>query len=105
MVADAPQWYQDQEEGGPIVAQPAAIRPVGRSKHVRICVHSDPGAGKSGFAGTSEGKVLLLRPPFEYVDSIHAAGATTAQEWIINDWDEMNEALDYLRHDGAEWDW
>lgn len=87
------------------MARPAAIRPLGRSQHVRLCVHSDPGAGKSRLAGTSPGKVLLLRPPFEYVDSIIATGASTAEEWIINDWDEMNEALDYLRHDGAEWDW
>jgi hypothetical protein len=47
----------------------------------------------------------LLRPPFEHVDSIITAGVTNCEEWIINDWDEMNEALDYLRHDGGEWDW
>lgn len=86
------------------MARPAAIRPLGRSRHVRICVHSDPGAGKSRFAGTSEGKVLILRPPFEHVDSILVAG-DQAEEWVINDWDEMNECLDYLRHDGNEWDW
>jgi hypothetical protein len=86
------------------VAKPDAIQPLGRSRHVRICVHSDPGAGKSRFAGTSEGKVLILRPPFEHVDSILVAG-DKAEEWVINDWDEMNECLDYLRHDGAEWDW
>jgi hypothetical protein len=95
---------QDKEDAN-YMAQPAAIRPLGRSAHVRICVHGDPGAGKSRLVGTSEGKVLILRPPFEHVDSIITAGNSSAEEWVIPDWDEMDQVLEYLRMEGKVWDW
>jgi len=70
-----------------------------------MCVHGDPGGGKSRLAGTSEGKVLFIRPPFEYVDSVIAAGNSSAEEWIVPDWDEMDQVLEYLRMEGNKWDW
>lgn len=87
------------------MAKPAAIQKVGRSKHVRLLVHGDPGVGKTRFAGTSPGKVLLLRPPVEHTDSLLPEDRARVEEWVIQDHDELQQALDYLRHEGEEWDW
>lgn len=87
-------------------ADPDAVKPLTRSKHIRLCIYGDPGAGKTDFVGSSPGKVLIIRPPQDHTDSI-LRPREGLREWVIKDgWSEMNEeVLEYLRMDGHKWDW
>jgi len=84
------------------MAKPEAIKPVQRTKHINLMVYGDPGVGKTRLIGTAP-KTLILRPPTDHTDSIRDSDA---EEWVIRDWNEMAEAQEYLRHEGAKnWDW
>lgn len=87
------------------MARPSEIKPVHRTKHAKVCIYSDPGVGKTRLIGRSPGKVLIIAPPTDHRDSMIPEDRARCEEWIIQDWDDMNRCLDYLRHDGAEWDW
>lgn len=87
-----------------LVAKPRGIRRVEPGKKIKICVYGSPGCGKSVLAGTSPGRCLILRPPTDHLDSLPAG--SEVEEWVISDWDDMNEAEEYLRHEGGkDYDW
>lgn len=86
------------------MAKPNGIRRVEPGKKIKILVYGIPGAGKSVLAGTSPGRVLILRPPTDHLDSLPAGSAV--DEWVMSDWDDMTEATEYLRHEGGkDYDW
>jgi hypothetical protein len=87
------------------MAEPEGIKAVAETKYARICVYADPGVGKTRLIGTSPGKVLIIRPPTDHVDSLFPADRKRVKQWVISDWDGMNQALDYLRMEGGGWDW
>lgn len=80
------------------------IREVGKSAHTNFLIYADPGGGKTTLIGTGgkQFKTLLIRPPFDHVDPILGSGV---KETIVHDWTEMLDVQEYLRHEGAEWDW
>lgn len=80
------------------------IRDVGASKKINALLFSDPGGGKTTFIGSGghEFKVLIIRPPTDHVDCILGSGC---KEMVVRDWEEMNEAQEYVRHEGHNWDW
>jgi hypothetical protein len=80
-------------------------KPVQRSKHARLCVYGDPGVGKTRLVGTSPGRVLIIRPPTDHTDALLPADRQRVEEVVVADWDDMNKLLDYLRMDGAVYDW
>lgn len=85
------------------MAKPAAIQPVSESSKVCFLLYGPPGCGKTRLIGESSSRTLILRPPTDHTDSIRTVGA---EEWIITDWAEMNNAHEYARHDGAtDFDW
>lgn len=85
------------------MAKPAAIRPIRPSREVKMLLYGPPGAGKTRLIGRPG--CLILHPPTDQVDSIRVAGA---DEWVIEDWAEMYNALEYMQHDAAKdykWVW
>lgn len=82
---------------------PTAIQPLGKSSKVNGLIYSDPGVGKTRLLGTLPGKVLLLRPPVDHTDSIRNP-SPDLREWVLRDWNEAWEALDYARQEGDKWD-
>lgn len=85
------------------MAKPSGIRKVVPGKKIKLLVYGKPGSGKSVLAGTSP-RCLILRPPTDHLDSLPAN--SSVEEWILNDWDDMNEAMEYLRHEGGkDYDW
>lgn len=86
------------------MAKPKAINSLARSKKINMLLYSEPGVGKTRFIGTTPGKVLILRPPVDHTDSI-LDPSPGLEEWVLNDWADAFEALEYLRHDGGEYDW
>lgn len=83
---------------------PPQIKAVGDQSKRCVLIFGDAGAGKTRLAGTSP-DCLILRPPSDHTDSIPPG---TAKEWIMNDWSDMDEALQYMRHDGPKefkWVW
>lgn len=81
------------------------ITPVGMTKHIYVCLYGEPGIGKSRFIGTSPGKVLIIRPPVDHLDSLLPADKARIEQWKVEDWNDMFDALDYLRHEGGKYDW
>lgn len=90
---------------------PPQVQPVdkGRGKHLKLMTFGLPGVGKTVLAGTSAevGKTLILRPPTDHTDSIPRGSGV--YEWVLQDWNDMTDAAEYLRHDakaeGWQWVW
>lgn len=80
------------------------IRKVGSSKHTKVGVYGSSGIGKTRFVASSieMGPTLILRPPLDQTESIYGSGC---EEWVVRDWGEMFDALDYLRAEGSKWTW
>lgn len=85
--------------------KPITIKPVSLAKHIFLSLYGVPGIGKSRFAGTSPGRVLILRPPVDHLNSLLPADARRVEEWVIRNWSDMNDAEEYLRHEGEAYDW
>lgn len=81
-----------------------SIRPVSDREHICLLVHGDIGTGKTSLIGSGgeEFKTLIIRPPVDHVQPIRGSGC---QEWVIHNWTDAFEALEYCRHEGADWDW
>lgn len=86
---------------------PAGIREIGESRFAKILVYAMWGVGKTIFTGSGGPRSLILRPPTDHTDSIISFYPSNQRpkEWIIRDWDEMDQAGEYLRLHGQEWDW
>lgn len=73
----------------------------------KLLVIGDPGSGKTRLIGTAD-SALIIRPSMDHTESIGDPGSRKIDEWVIDNWDEMNEAYEYARHDAAkeyEWVW
>lgn len=81
------------------------IKSLAQTGKINLLVYSDPGWGKTRLAGTSPGKVLILRPPQDHTDSILPKDRKRVKEMILRDWDDIWEAMEYIRHEGSKWDW
>lgn len=87
------------------MTKPEAIRPVSLERRfVRVLVYGDPGVGKSVLAGTSENALILANDDDE--TSSAAVFGSKADVWVIRSFQELTEAVDYLRHEGhRDYDW
>lgn len=89
------------------MARPTAIAPIARTEaHIKMLVHGEPGVGKSVLAGSSP-KCLILTHDKDEMSS-PAEWGSKAHVWHVPDFHEMDEAYEYLRHDGHkeyEWVW
>ena len=85
--------------------KPRGIKPVVAGAKVNICVFGIPGSGKTRLAGSSGKRTLILRPPTDHTDSLGVSSGV--DEWIMRDWDDMNESSDFMRSDeaGKMYDW
>jgi len=68
--------------------------------YIHAMIVAAPGFGKTVFAGTAENALFLTTDP-EGTISAKAFGST-AKEWRIETWDELDEALRYLRDGGIK---
>lgn len=83
--------------------RPPQIRRLSDNDKINLMLYANPGVGKTYFIGTGPDKTLILRPPVDHVVSIQNRNMS---EWVIRDWHEMLEALEYLRDNkGDGWDW
>lgn len=85
--------------------KPSIIVPATMSKHVFFGLHGDPGIGKTRLLGTSPGKVLIIRPAQDHLDSLLPADKARVEQAVVSDWDDMDVLLSHLRSDGEQYDW
>lgn len=89
------------------MAKPAAISSMaGVKAGINILIYGDNGVGKTPLIGTSESCLILNADSPESVLSAKLAGST-AEVWNIRDWNDAEEAHEYLRHNnhGYKWIW
>lgn len=85
--------------------EPMSDSPLSSSKTVQLMTFADNGWGKTRLAGTSPGKVLLLRPIIEVTSSILSDDKPRMRQVPLSDWASFDEAYEELRHNGKKWDW
>lgn len=81
------------------MSKPTQIKPVGLGGNVKFLCYAAPGTGKTRLAGSSTKPTLIIRPPMDHTDSLATVGSS-AEEWVIDSWAEMEEAYEYLKHEG-----
>lgn len=78
--------------------RPSAIRPAAvENTYLKWLLYGDPGIGKSRLTATAE-NCLILKSRSDNLESIVMAGSK-ADVWEMTDWNDMEEAYDYLKHD------
>lgn len=87
------------------MSKPDFVQPIWKRKHAAMCVYADNGVGKSRFIGESPGNLLIIRSPTDHLDSLKPEDKARAEEAVVTDWDEMNTLLEFLRHEGDQYDW
>lgn len=80
------------------MAKPAQIQPLGEMKYVRMALVAKSGFGKTVFCGTAPNALFLTTDP---EGTISATGfGSTAEEWKVQSWQEIEEAFIWLRDEG-----
>jgi len=69
--------------------------------NIKFMTYGAPGTGKTRLAGSSSWPTLIIRPPMDHTDSL-AVISSAAEEWVIDSWAEMEEAYEYLKHEGEK---
>lgn len=80
-------------------------RPLSMSGSKKLLLYADGGWGKTRFLGGSQGKVLIIRPPVDHVDSILGADRKRCEEWVANNWSDMEDIFEESRLGGKQRDW
>jgi AAA domain len=85
------------------MAKPDAIRPIQAAPKIIMFLYGPPGNGKTRLIGSGGKGTLIVRPSTDHTDSIRTPGV---EEWEVEDWAEMYNVEEYVRHEGyKEYDW
>jgi hypothetical protein len=87
------------------VARPKAIVPVSMERNfARFCLYGQPSSGKSVLVGTSPKCLILANDSEEPLSA--ARFGSTADMWVIETYDDLDKAYEYVRHEGVnDYDW
>lgn len=78
---------------------PSKVKPIGQyDAYIHAMIIAAPGFGKTVFGGTAPNALFLTTDPEGTISAL--AFGSTAQEWRIETWSEINEAYRYLRDGG-----
>ena len=83
------------------MTKPAAIRQISEAKHTTQLVFGDPGCGKTTYAGSAGKGTLIVRPPFDHTDVLIGTGC---EEWVAHRWNDMDDILEWARHEGGSYE-
>lgn len=80
------------------------------STHIHMGVYGDGGVGKSRLAATAPGRVLIVKAPYEKIDSwlpVDKARARRGEIQVasITDHDDLEKVKVHLREEGEIYDW
>jgi AAA domain-containing protein len=79
------------------------IRPAGQSEFIRHLNYGDPGCGKTSYIGTGGKGTLLIRPNVDHVP--RTVIGTGVDEWVVRDYDELWQVLEFAQHEGHTYEW
>lgn len=83
------------------MAKPSAIKPLGKTpRFVKMMIAAMSGFGKTVFAGTAPDCLFLTTDPEGTVSA--SAFGSTAEEWKIHKWQDMNDAYVWVRDEGVK---
>ena len=88
------------------MAKPSAIKPLSQDAKIFHLIYGFPNSGKTSYiaAAAAEGKkILLIKSPLDHIPA--RALSSGMEQWVVQTWDDMDEVLQYGRHDGGDWDW
>lgn len=82
-----------------------AIEPVSKDDYIRALMYGNPSAGKTSLigSGADEYKTLIIRPPLDHIPA--RVLGTKAEQWIVRTWEDMDEVMQFYRHEGDQYDW
>jgi len=70
---------------------------AGSSQWWRLLAYGEPGTGKTVLAGTAPNSIMLEA---DQGDKSAAMAGSTAKKWTLRDWDDAENALDWLMFEG-----
>lgn len=79
------------------------IRPAGQSEFIRHLIYGDPGCGKTSYIGTGGKGTLIVRPNVDHIPA--TVIGTGADEWVIRDYEELWQVLEFAQHEGDTYEW
>ncbi len=82
------------------MVKPKNIQPLASSAYIHMALVAASGFGKTVFAGTAPNALFFTTDP-EGTISARRFGST-AEEWRITNWNELDEAYRWLRDEGIE---
>ncbi len=80
-----------------------SIQPLSGSGKINMMLYGPPGVGKTTLLGSNDEDTLIIRPPTDHVDAIREQ--SSAQEWVVETWTDMDEVEEYARHNPTAHKW
>lgn len=86
------------------MSKPKGIIPISKLQgKMNIILYGEPGTGKSVIVGTSPKCLILANDCDEPISP--AVQGSEAEVWVMQDYNDLSEAYEYLRHNPTDYDW
>lgn len=86
------------------MANKPPIMPVSQmTSGINMLIYADNGVGKTPLIGTGDRTLILDADKGS--SSAASFGNSQAHKWLVNSWDDLEQAFEYLRHENHPYKW